>query len=184
MRFRNLFWVVSLALSTAVGHATSVRALELEELVRQSHQIFVGRVIATRQGTIPDSNLDYMEYTVSVSDWIKGGSSPTVKFRQLGRPGGALLVPGLPRYKKGEEVLLFIHQPSEIGLTSPVGMQQGHYRVERGTTGERYVRAGSMLPSIIRLTSQSKPAVSPIAVTAPSDRISLEDFLTLLRQIH
>lgn len=184
MRYRHLFWVVSLALSTAVGHATSVRALELEELVRQSYQIFVGRVVATGQGTVPDSSLDYTEYTISVSDWIKGGSSPTVKFRQLGRPGGALLVPGLPRYKKGEEVLLFIHQPSEIGLTSPVGMQQGHYRVERGTNGERYVRAGSMLPSIVRLTSRSRTADSPVANTTPSDRILLGDFLTLIRQIH
>jgi len=183
MRFRHLFWFVSLALLAVAGYASSVRPLELEELVRQSHQIFVGRVVATRQGTMPDSHLAYTEYTVSVSDWIKGGSSPTLTFRQLGRSGGALFIPGLPQYRKGDEVLLFIHQPSEIGLTSPVGMQQGYYRVERATNGDRYVRAGSMLPSVVRLSSRARAAQSPAASSAPSDRVSLTDFLTLVRRI-
>lgn len=171
-----LFWTTRVL-------ATSVRALEIEELVRQSQQIFLGRVVGIQYGTVPGFDLEYTEYTLAVSDWIKGTASSTVKIRQLGRLGKPSLAPGLPTYKKGEEALLFVHAPSAIGLTSPVGMQQGYYRVERDLTGERYVRAGAMMPSIIRLQSGSRNSSRPAGEARAADQVPLEDFLSLVRQV-
>jgi len=164
----------------ALAHATSVRPLELEELVKQSHQIFVGRVVDVQQGTLSGTGFNYIEYTFSVDEWVKGGSSRTVKVRQLARP---MVIPGLPSYKKGQDLLLFLHRASEIGLTSPVGMQQGYYPVVRAANGEKTVRVGTMVPSVIRLRSQARGATAPAANTTPSDSVPLADFLSIIKQI-
>jgi len=40
-------------------------------------------------------------------------------------------VPGLPRYAVGDEIVVFLRGESRRGFTSPVGLAQGVYRVER-----------------------------------------------------
>jgi hypothetical protein len=52
-----------------------------------------------------------------------------------------LRLPGLPRPRAGEEVVLFLHRPSGRGFTSPVGLGQGFYRVET-QADRRLVRRG------------------------------------------
>ncbi|MBI2822654.1 MAG: hypothetical protein HYX74_10545 [Acidobacteria bacterium] len=183
MKARCLLSLVTLAFLNPQILATSVRALELEDVVGGSYQIFLGRLIAVRQGSIQDFDLTYTEYTFAVSDWIKGGGNQTVSVRQLGRSGGVGLIPGIPSYKKGEEVVLFIHRPSQIGLTSPVGMQQGYYPVERDSGGDRYVRLGAMRSSVERLRSRLKIPVSPSEQLRATDLMLLEDFLSLVRQL-
>ncbi|HEY2933172.1 MAG TPA: hypothetical protein VGK99_15635 [Acidobacteriota bacterium] len=180
MRLRYPLIVFTLLACTAVAYATSVRPLELEELVRQSNQIFVGRVVDMHHGTVAGTDFGYTEYTFAVNDWVKGGSARTVKVRQLARP---FLIPGLPAYKKGQDVLLFLHRPSEIGLTSPVGMQQGYYPVIRAANGERVIRAGTMIPSVARLQAQAKGAAQPATREIPAGSLPLADFLALIRQI-
>ena len=181
MSIRVLSSLFLLLLFSSAVRATSVRAIELDELVGGSHQIFLGRVVAIDQGTVPGFNLPYVQYTFAVIDWVKGGSGQTLQIRQLGR-SGATLLPGLPVYKMGRETLLFVHKPSAIGLTSPVGMQQGFYPVEKDSEGERYVRLGPMGPSVERLRSQL-PSAKSLSREAPvQDRISLDDFLSLVRQ--
>ena len=181
MSIRLLSSLLLLLLSGTAVRATSVRAIELDELVGGSYQIFLGRVVAIDQGTVPGFHRPYVQYTFAVSDWVKGGSGQTLQIRQLGRSGVALL-PGLPVYKKGQETLLFVHKPSAIGLTSPVGMQQGLYPVEKDSAGERYVRLGPMRPSVERLRSRLSPARSPSKEAPVQDRIPLDDFLSLVRQ--
>jgi hypothetical protein len=43
-------------------------------------------------------------------------------------------------YRIGEEIVLMLRQPSAEGLTSPVGFDQGRFRVERDAAGNRTVR--------------------------------------------
>jgi hypothetical protein len=50
-------------------------------------------------------------------------------------------LPGLPSYREGEEVLLFLRTPSHAGLTSPVGGTMGKLAVQRDpVTGKASVR--------------------------------------------
>lgn len=163
--------------------ATSVRAVELDELVRGAEQIFWGRVTDIRQGVLPGMGLGYTEYTLAVNDWIKGGTGSTVTFRQLGRAAGPAAVPGMPVYKRGAEVLLFLHGPSRIGLTSPVGMQQGYYPVGKDLSGARYVTLGTMASSVVRFRSQVPGAKSALPDGTPAAAMPLDEFVALLRQM-
>ena len=85
--------------------------------------------------------------TLDVAECLKGEVGPRLVFKQVGVPapladGTLLRVPGLPRYRAGDEVVLFLHHPSGRGFTSPVGLQQGLYRVDR-RDGEKVVRPGA-----------------------------------------
>jgi hypothetical protein len=48
-------------------------------------------------------------------------------------------VPGLPQFRAGEEWVLLAYPPSEAGLTSPVGLFQGAFRVRTVAAGDRTV---------------------------------------------
>jgi hypothetical protein len=105
--------------------------------------------------------------TLDVAECLKGEVGSRLVFKQVGvaaplADGTLLRIPGLPRYRAGDEVVLFLHQPSGRGFTSPVGMGQGLFRVER-RGGERIVRpstraaAGEALPAFLdRVRSRVK----------------------------
>jgi hypothetical protein len=72
--------------------------------------------------------------TFAVSQSLKGEVLQKLTIKQLGgRSGGGkiLRIPGLPLYREGEEVVLFLHGTSGGGFTSPVGLGQGKYAVVR-----------------------------------------------------
>jgi hypothetical protein len=79
-----------------------------------------------------------VEYTFLVREGIKGvRTGQKVVFRQvrsggLGRSG----VPGVPEYRAGQDLVLFLHGESRLGLTSPVGLLQGAFAVKRTQRGE------------------------------------------------
>jgi hypothetical protein len=72
-----------------------------------------------------------------VLDRAKGGAEPTFTVRQA---GGELL--GLkvdyhvPKFRVGEEYVLFMPPPSRLGLASPVGLSQGAFSVLPGAAGK------------------------------------------------
>ncbi|MBI3940047.1 MAG: hypothetical protein HY315_04375 [Acidobacteria bacterium] len=183
VKVRYFLFLLALLAVGIPAYATSVRAVELDELVGSSDQIFLGRVVEVRQGTLAGFDLNYTEYTFAVSDWIKGGSGDTLKVRQLGRGAGAPVLPGIPAYKKGAEILLFIHRPSRIGLTSPVGMDQGYYPVEKDGNGDRTVHLRTMNASVERLQSRLQAGKSPAPGLPATDRMPLDEFVSLVRRL-
>ena len=118
--------------------ATRVRMLNLVEMVQLSDRIFWGVCLGAQQKDDPESGLTTMEYTFQVERGFKGvQAGERVVFRQFqAAPGRALGIPGMPRYNKGNEWLIFLHGDSRIGLTSPVGMAQGLFRLQRMPDGE------------------------------------------------
>jgi hypothetical protein len=82
--------------------------------------------------------------TLDVGRPLKGARAGRLTFKQFGSaeplPDGALAaVAGVPRYRVGEEVVVFLRGDSSRGFTSPVGLGQGVYRV-RAERGRRTVR--------------------------------------------
>lgn len=118
--------------------ATRVRMLNLVEMVKLSDRIFWGVCLDAGQKEDPDTGLTTMEYTFRVQRGFKGvQTGDRVVFRQLqAAPGRAQGIVGMPRFNKGNELLIFLHGDSRIGLTSPVGMEQGLFRLERMQDGE------------------------------------------------
>ena len=61
--------------------------------------------------------------------------------RVLGDAGGspgASEVEGVPSFRPGEEVIVFLYPESSAGLTSPVGLGQGKFTVRRDKHGARF----------------------------------------------
>src|SRR5512139_2615236 len=101
--------------------------MNLESLIRESGMIFTGKVIDAETGTKDRMNLYMTRYTFEVLEPIYGVEGDTLRIKQYGgEAGGKKVYPaGVPRFEKGEEVLVMFYPPSRIGMTSTVGKDQG-----------------------------------------------------------
>ena len=119
--------------------ATTLLTLDLGALTSGADRVFVGRVLRVESG--PDaSGFPATWTTFAVDDVVKGTLPATVTIKQVGAApsaaGGAIFrVPGLPEYREGEKVLLFLNPDSAAGFTSPVGLAQGCFRVSGDGVG-------------------------------------------------
>jgi len=138
------------------GHATMLgMPLKIGDIIRRADRIFAGICTARREGDMPvgKSRLAYTEYTFKVTDVIKGNIGKTLAIRQVdlgrrpgevGPNGKPLLVRNplpLPDYLPGEHILLALVKESGLGLTSPVGVSQGVFRIST-VRGHQFVDGG------------------------------------------
>ena len=116
--------------------ASQVRAIGLEQMTQRAARIFSGRCTGT--GVVFDASLgrDVTVATFRVDRALKGVTGETVTVRMLG--GAPADAPaGLPTFRTGEEVVLFLYGESPQGLSSPVGLGQGRFKVVTDKRGRR-----------------------------------------------
>ncbi len=106
----------------------------LEQLTHRASDILRGTVISARVEKHPElTNLDTVVVTLRVHETLKGQAAGTYTFRQyLWDVRDRYAAAG---YRKGDDVLLLMIAPSRYGLSSPAGMQQGRFQIERDRTG-------------------------------------------------
>ena len=132
-----LFGIVSLVLLAPPTWAASVKTVNIQEMVQLSGTIFYGRCLSSADSVDPVSGLGIRTYRFLVLEPLKNTESgQVVEFRQIGASGKGYTIPGVPEFRKGQELLLFLHGESKSGLTSPVGFQQGVFRAEALEGGE------------------------------------------------
>ncbi len=111
-----------------------VKTYNLEEMVTASENIFVGQLVNSREDYIyaAGGEIPITIYTFKVDEALKGAIGITLTIRQVGHRSNpsSLFGHSTPLYKKGEVLMIFFAGESEIGLTSPVGMGQGVFRVK------------------------------------------------------
>jgi len=118
------------------GLAVSVKSLNLVEMTAKADRVFYGKCLS-RETKDVNASLPIVEYTFQVKGAIKGVfDGETVVFRQVdgsqpGKPG----IPGVPQYRVGQELVLFLKKDSRRGLTSPVGLGQGTFIVKKNGRG-------------------------------------------------
>jgi hypothetical protein len=106
----------------------------LDRLVTQSDQIIRGHVVSAVVEPHPQfPNLRTVVVTIRVDRTLKGAAESTVTFRQF--LWDARDIANAGGYGKTEEYLLFLNPVSKYGLTSPVGLEQGRFRVRRDAKG-------------------------------------------------
>ena len=121
--------------------ASQVRLVNLEQMTQRAARIFSGR--CTGVDVVFDSNLgrDVTVATFHVQRAVKGVSDKTVMVRMLDVAavhGAASDVPaGVPTFRPGEEVVLFLYGESAQGLSSPVGLGQGRFRILTDKKGRK-----------------------------------------------
>lgn len=142
---RTVWLAVVVAVAVAPARATMlVRRMALETIAAKAARIVHGRVIEVAAGR-DVSGVPATWITLDVDRPVKGARAGRLTIKQLGTadplPDGAIAaVAGLPRYRPGEEVVVFLRGESGRGFTSPVGMGQGVFRV-RAVQGRRAVRS-------------------------------------------
>ena len=137
-RLRTLFFSIAAActlVAIPAAATTRVRSLPLASIVKESGHILVGSVIDVRSGHDPQG-APATWITLEVSRTLHGPATQRFTFKQFGvaeplADGTLGRVPGMPEYQVGEEVVLFLRRESGRGFTSPVGLAQGVYRVDR-----------------------------------------------------
>lgn len=175
-RWHGLVGLAGVLLFSPGAHAQSgfsVAPANLNYLVENAQTIVRGNVVSTVVEPHPQlANLQTVVVTVAVSKTLKGPAEGTITFRQY--VGNGKEQRGAGGYHKSEELLLFLKRPSLYGLTSPVAMDQGHFRVLRDKQGNRYAvngRENIGLFSGVETKSQARGAVfSPEAKAMMSKR--------------
>ena len=85
----------------------------------------------------------YSFYTLRVLQSVKGMKGQTIiTLRQIGGTVDhiASIVPGMPSFRKGEEVVVFLTQKDAAGYPWVMGLQQGKYSILTGKDGVKMVR--------------------------------------------
>jgi len=115
-----------------LGHATTVRRLSFDDLVKKAQVIVSGQVIDSRTYWTSDRKLILTSYTVQVGENIKGKAPATVTVTSVGgRIGNKILhVAGMPQLQTGENAILFLERAG--AYTTVVGLNQGKFVVSNG----------------------------------------------------
>lgn len=141
-RLPSALLLLSLFAHTALAQRGAQTApAPLDQLVEGSATILRGHVISAVVEPHPQfANLQTVLVTISVGKVLKGEAPPTYTFRQfVWDPRDVAESAG---YRKAGELLLFLNPVSEYGLTSPVGLEQGRFRVTRDAKGRAFAVNG------------------------------------------
>ena len=125
--------VAALALLGAqAAFATTVQKLSLQELTKKSDSIVMARVDDAVSAWDAGHKEIYTTYTLHILQPVKGRKDETtVTLRQIGGTVDniASIVPGMPSFTKGEEVIVFLTQKDAAGYPWVMGLQQGKYSI-------------------------------------------------------
>lgn len=134
-QFRHFLVVALVAFALVLAQAalaTTVQKFTLPELTKRADAIVLGRVVSATSSWDAAKKEIYTYFTLTVSQPVKGARmGESITIRQLGGTVGniASIVPGMPSFKKGEEVVLFLTQKDAAGYPWVMGLQQGKYSV-------------------------------------------------------
>ena len=143
LRVEAFLALVTLFCGSSARAQTSARTapVDLVHLVQTAETIVRGQVLSTRLEPHPQfPNLQTAVVTISVTKLLKGDAKSTLVFRQYVWDSNDFL--SAAGYRKAGELLLFLNPVSAYGLTSPVGLDQGRFRIIRDPKGNRYAVNG------------------------------------------
>ncbi len=173
----TLLLVLSIALSQN-ANATTIRPLDASALVRSSSDIVVGTVVSQSSRWDGSHRRIVTDVKVLVSERLKGAPADTLTLTQLGGEldGARYEVPGAPRFKIGEEIVLFAWRDKK-GLAQANGLSQGKCEVTRDASGARTVLG---LPA--GLVTQARAKVMRVGATSlDREAAPLSDALGAIR---
>ena len=131
-----------LLLPAPKASASTVVAMNLEQMSDRAQTIFLGRVTGMRADWNAERTRIYTYVTLDVSRYLKGGGDSQVEtIRVFGGQVGPYLasVPGSPRFEIGEEVLLFC-AGGGARVPTVLGLSLGKFTIATDASGEKIVK--------------------------------------------
>ena len=119
--------IVVVILLVVPAWATTVIRMDLQTLVQESDSIVQGRVEHVDAQWDDQKKTIFTYVFVRVHDPLKGDFRPTVLIRQLGGKVGDmnLSIIGMPAFRSGEEVIVFLKSNPIEATYHVVGLTQG-----------------------------------------------------------
>jgi hypothetical protein len=137
------------------GALTAPRSID--QLSQEAALIVHGHVTSAKVEPHPQlHNLMTVLVTMNVEETLKGTPSESIQFRQYIWDIRDQI--DAARYGKGEDLLLMLGPVSQYGLTSPVGLQQGRFRITRDSMGQAMAANGNENLRLFEATEQRAQA--------------------------
>jgi hypothetical protein len=173
---------VLLAALAAVPRAASVVAPTFDGLVTRARTVFVGQTVdvSSRWVSTGSGRAIVTVVTFTVVRTLKGELGAQTQLEFLGGTVGEyrMEVPGIPRFRVGDEDVLFVDDRGQP-VSPVVGFMHGRFRVlEEPGTGRRSVARHDFSPlTSVAEIGQAAPATAP-ATARPAARrpLALADF--------
>jgi hypothetical protein len=175
------------ALMLCIGSAAFAqhRSLSLQEVVDAAGAIFSGKV--TKVWSERDAATGFIvTYTqVEVQDAVRGARGGRFTFKQYGGSHGGLrvVVADMSYFSEGEEVVAFLYPASSLGLTSPVGTNEGKLAIRLDpSTGKRMVY-GNFFHARMLEPVLGKSALPLATTTTATPIMEYDRFMSMMRQL-
>ena len=124
----SCFSVLLLLLGSVFSiHATTVKRMDLDQLVSGAQEIVVGRVRDSETYWSGDGRFILTRHTIEVSETLKGVNDGSVEITTIGGTIGdlTLYVAGMPVFELGEETVVFVESAGPYRTV--VGLGQGKF---------------------------------------------------------
>jgi hypothetical protein len=178
-----------LAAAPAVAHRGAMTVpRNLDQLTDRASDIVRGTVVSAHVEKHPElSNLDTVVVTLRLTETLKGAAQGTFTFRQyIWDFRDNLDAAG---YRKGQDVLLLMIAPSRYGLSSPAGMEQGRFRIERDRSGREVAVNGAgnarlfdgLNPATAKTGAVLTPAQTSLVAKHRQGPVALGELTALIR---
>ena len=162
----------------------------LDELVDRAATIVRGNVVHAAVQPHPKfANVQTLVVTVRVRETLKGQAKKYFTFRQyIWDVRDRFDTAG---YRKGQHLLLLMHGPSRYGLSSPVGLEQGRFRILRDQVGKEYAVNGranvglfrEMAPRLQQRGVDLQPVMARLVSQHRKGPVKLDELTNLVRTI-
>lgn len=167
-----------------------VRPQNLAQMTDEAASILRGRVVSVRMEPHPQlTNLQTAVVTLQVEQVLKGQPAQTFTFRQYTWDfrGGARR----SGYAPGQNLLLMMTKPSQYGLSSPVGLEQGRFQITTDPLGRQVATNGhgnaglftNMSTDLQKRGVALSRSMSSIVSQPQAGPVPLDDLTALIRQL-
>lgn len=180
VRLRLGLAVSAVLAAAAPVQATTLIHFNLKDLATRSNLVFRGTVLSAKPGTVQagGGELPTVTYRVRVDEAFKGeypdpkNDRTLVEIRMVGsgkeaRANGPVqllsVFRDVPRLEVGHEYVLFTTPPSELGLSTTVGLGQGTFSIMGGGKEEQAVNAFGNRGLNRGLSDSRIPSRGPVA---------------------
>jgi len=178
-----------LSLFGAFARASSVLPVDLDGLVHGAGVAFQGTVTDVHSDRDPQTGWIVTYVTFRVDDALKGSVGASYTMKQIGgrlANGETYRVDGVPTYALGHSYVVFLHSPSSLGLSSPVGLSQGKFDVAQTANGAEVSNGRDFREMTANIPLDALPPAARAKMELKSAgkvrSLGLDDFKQLVRQ--
>ncbi len=175
--------------------AASVLPLDLSRIHGEASYVFHGQCIANDAVEDPQTGMIVTVTTFSILETLKGNVEQTYTIKQVGgklpKSSDLMMVPGVPKFEIGKNYVVFLPQPSRLGFSSPIGLDQGKFDILLDKQGNNVVGNGRDFTQLLEnvpqqnIPSQTNALNNNTVVNKKikRTRMQLNDFLSIVRKM-